>query len=134
MATPTDETIPKSFDERDGFLAEPIQGIDILNNHINDLQDILSSGGRIAGSLLAELAYYESKLREDIEVARGLGIKEKDLKSSKKVLRRCRRFRVRAQRARSRDFLEGFFACENLRRQVFSDLFCREFDELSLSR
>ena len=134
MATPTDETIPNSFDERDEFLAGPIQGVDILNNHINDLQNILSSGRRVAGSLLAELALYESKLREDIKVARGLVIETKDLKSSRKVLRKCRRFRVRGQRARSRDFLEGFFACENLRRQVFSDLFCREFDELSLSR
>ncbi len=134
MTTPTDETIPKSFDERDGFLAEPIQGVGILNNHINDLQDILSSGGRVAGSLLAELAYYENKLWEDIEVARGLGIKEKDLKLPRKVLRKCRRCRVRGQRARSRDFLQCFFACENLRRQVFSELFCREFDELSLSR
>ena len=134
MATPTDETIPNSFDNRDEFLAEPIQGVDILNNHINDLNDILSSGRRVPGSVLAELGYYEGKLREDIEVARGLGIKEKDLKSSRKVLRKCRRFRVHAQRARSRDFLEGFFACESLRRQVLSDLFCREFDELSLSR
>ena len=134
MATPTDETIPELFGERDEFLAEPIQGVDILNNHINNLQDSLSSGRRVAGSLLTELAYYESKLREDIKVARGLGIKEKDLKSSRKVLWKCRRFRVRAQRARSRDFLESFIACENLRRQVFSELFCREFDELSLSR
>jgi hypothetical protein len=134
MATPTDETIPNSFDKKDEFLAEPIQGVDILNNHINDLKDILSSGGRVAGSVLAELSYYESRLREDIKVARGLGIGEKDLKPSRKVLQKCRRFRVHAQRARSRDFLEGFFACENLSRQVLGAEFCREFDELSLSR
>jgi len=55
----------------------------------------------------------------------------------RELLRQAKRLRERAERLQrrvrpGRSLLEGLLACENLRRELFGELFCRELEELSL--
>jgi hypothetical protein len=129
-------------DEMDDFLAGLTKAADLLQEQINTIQQLLSSHQSI-DDLLPGLIGYEKHLRKGLRIARQSGMeKEKEKEKEKeepfrKILRRSRRMRERIERisrsrARTGAFLEAFFACEDLRRELLGDLFCREFDEVSL--
>jgi hypothetical protein len=138
MATPVDGTTqspPETTDE--AHLASLIQAADFLEDQINTVKQLLSSRQSV-DHLLPQLVEFDKLLRESLKFAlKTLEMDDKQMERFRKSLRRSRKLRERVggmnRRARiGGNLLEGLFACEDLRRRVLGDLFCRDFEELSL--
>lgn len=139
MTTPADETTqspPETTDE-DQLIANLIQAANFLQDQINTVEQLLSSRQSI-DHLLPRLVEFDKLLRESLKVAlKTLEMDDKEMERFRKILQRSRKLRERVggmnRKARmGENLLEGLFACGDLRRMVLGDLFCRDFEELSL--
>jgi len=138
MATPVDgmtQSPPETTDE--AHLASLIQASNFLQDQINTIEQLLSSRQSV-DHLLPRLVEFDKLLRESLKLAlKTLEMDDKEMEQFSKSLRRSRKLMERVGRMNRRarmgvNLLEGLFACEDLRRMVLGDLFCRDFEELSL--
>jgi hypothetical protein len=139
MATLGDETT-KSPPETPAkkILASLVQVANLLQDQTNTIEQYLSSRQNVE-HLLLQLVDFDKLLRESLKLAlKALTMDDMEMMQFRKILRRSRKLkeRVSGMNRNARmggNLLEGLLACEDLRRRVLGDVFCQDFEALSLS-
>lgn len=134
MASPPDKTSQRPSQISNVFLDGLKVAANYLEEQINSIEQLLSSS-QVVDHLVIELIKLENVLRRGLRASRRAGMNKYE--PCKKILRRSRRLRHQIKRLRWKgtggSLVGALLACEELRRQLFGDLFCQEFEELSLS-
>ena len=137
MATGADETtLSPTPDSSDHTLLRLTQCANYLRDNIRRLEKRLSSHRSIEHRL-ASLLEFESIFQETLTVVLGRETEEDQKEPLQNLSRRAERLSERIERLverlrRGHSLLEAILGCEDFRREMFGDLFCREFNELSL--
>ena len=146
MATPADETTQSTPDfSDDNFDFSSLnRSADYLRDEIKRLETRLSSHQSI-NHLIPALIRFETTFQETTADAQRTEMEDYQREAFRKIWRRAERLgkrlgrlirraraRARARARRGSALVEGLLACEDLKREVFGDLFCREFEELRM--